>query len=235
MATHHIGAAVGQIAPAVLMPGDPRRAERIAHLIMDDAELVTDVRGMLGFTGTHDGSPLSVMASGMGMPSATLYATELFETYRVRRIVRIGTTGAIARQVQIGDTVIAVNAHTASNINESRLPGYHFSAAASYPLVRAAADAVRDGDLVHVGTIVTDDHFYLPRQVGLETLAQYGVLGVDMESAGIWATAAEFGAEALTVLTVSDHLLDHSADMSPEDRETRFATALRLAVAAALS
>lgn len=235
MGTHHIGADVGQIAEAVIMPGDPRRAERIARSVLDSPRQVTDVRGMLGFTGSVHGVPLTVMASGMGMPSATLYATELFREYGVQRVIRVGTTGAIAAHVKVGDTILATNAHTTSSMNELRLPGYHFSAAASFELVLAAHRAIQPQDTVHVGTIVTDDHFYLSTPAGLDLLGQYGVLGVDMESAGIWAAAAEHGRQSVTVLTVSDHLLDHSQDMSAADRENRFQTALRLALAAALA
>lgn len=237
MATPHINAEVGRIAPAVIMPGDPKRAQRIAGLLMDDAELVTDVRGILGFTGTVDGKPLSVMASGMGMPSAVIYATELYDVYGVQRIVRVGTAGGIPPHVQVGDVIIAVGAHTQSNMNQFRLPGLYFSAVASHNLASAAVAAAAEVDgTVHAGTIVCKDHFYLPGPPGeLEALAKYNVLGVDMESAGIYGAAAEFGREALTVLTVSDHLLDHSQNMSVEDRETRFQGALKLAVAAALS
>ena len=235
MATPHISAAPGDFAPAVLMPGDPKRAERIAHLLMDDARLVTDVRGMLGFTGTVDGRPLSVMGSGMGQPSATIYVTELFKEYGVERVIRVGTCGGIAPEVNVGDVVVALGAHTDSSMNTYRLPGLHFSAVASYNLVRAAVDAPTDTDNVHVGTILSRDHFYLTPEGQVEDLARYGVLGVDMEAAAMYGVAAEFGKEALTVLTVSDHLLDHSQDMSAEDRETKFQGALKLAVAAAFA
>lgn len=238
MITPHISAEVGDFAPAVIMPGDPKRAQRIAELLMDDARQVTDVRGILGFTGTVDGKPLSVMASGMGMPSAVIYATELFDAYGVQRIIRVGTAGAIPMHVKVGDVIVAIGAHTQSNMNEARIPGVHFSAVASHNLAAAAVTAGADlGDTtVHAGTIVCQDHFYLQGPAGyLETLAKYNVLGVDMESAGIYGAAAEFGREALTVLTVSDHLLDHTQDMSVEDRETKFQGALRLAVAAAHS
>lgn len=235
MATHHIAAEPGQIAPAVIMPGDPKRATRIASELMPDAQLVTDVRGMLGYTGTLDGTPLTVMGSGMGMASATLYVTELYRFYGVQRIIRVGTTGGIDPKVRVGDTIVATGAHTSSNMNQSRLPGYYFSATASFTLAAAALAAVRPDDRVHVGTIITEDYFYPPNPANLELLAKYGVLGVEMESAGIFGAAAEHGQQALTVLTVSDHLLDDSQDMTAEDRETRFGTALRLAVAAALS
>lgn len=235
MATPHIAAEPGDFAPAVLMPGDPKRAERIAELLLPDARLVTDVRGMLGFTGTYQGRPLSVMGSGMGQPSASIYVTELFKFYGVERVIRVGTTGGIAPQVKVGDVIVATGAHTDSNMNQQRIPGINFSAVASFALARAAVDAAGPEDRVHVGTIVSKDHFYFSPPGQVEALAAYGVLGVDMEAAAMYGVAAEFGRQALTVLTVSDHLLDHSADMSAQEREKNFALALRLATAAALS
>lgn len=236
MATPHISAEPGDFAPAVLFPGDPRRAERIARLLMPDARLVSDVRGALAFTGTVDDKPLSVMGSGMGMPSATLYATELYRFYGVERIIRVGTCGGIAREVKVGDVIIALGAHTDSNMNQQRLPGLNYSAVASFGLVRAAADAAGDDPRVHVGMVTSHDHFYLSShgEGWLGLLAQYGVLGVEMEAAGIYGAAAEFGRQALAVLTCSDHLLDATGDMSADQRETSFQGALRLAIAAAL-
>ncbi|MFC4555526.1 purine-nucleoside phosphorylase [Georgenia faecalis] len=236
MPTPHIAAAPGDFAPAVLMPGDPRRAQRIAELLMPDARLVTDVRGMLGFTGTVDGKPLSVMGSGMGQPSATIYATELFREYGVERIIRVGTAGGIAPGVRVGDVLVALGAHTDSSMNQLRIPGVNFSAVASYELVAAAvraAEADEHGSPVHVGTIISRDHFYLSVPDQTARLGAYGVLGVEMEAAALYGAAAEFGRQALAVLTVSDHLLDSSQDMSAQDRETRFQRALALAVAAA--
>lgn len=235
MATPHISAQPGDFAPAVLMPGDPRRAQRIAEQILDDAKLVTDVRGMLGFTGTYEGRPLSVMGSGMGQPSATIYVTELMKFYDVQRVIRVGTTGAYAHQVKVGDTIIATGAHTNSSMNQLRIPGINFSAVASFELAAAAMAAAGPDDRVHVGTILSSDHFYLSVPGQVEKLAEYGVLGVDMEAAAMYGVAAEFGRQALTVLTVSDHLLDGSEVMIPEERETRFGTALKLAVAAAFA
>lgn len=240
MATPHINAEPGDFAPAVLMPGDPRRAQRIAETLMDDARLVTDMRGMLGFTGTVDGKPLSVMGSGMGQPSCTIYATELFSQFGVERIIRVGTAGGIAKQVKIGDIVVATGAHTDSAMNQLRIPGVNFSAVADFHLVQAAyqasrtAQAAPDGT-VHVGTIISRDHFYFTPEQQTERLARYGVLAVEMEAAALYGVAAELGGQALAVLTVSDHLLDHSGDMSAAERETRFHGALRLAVAAAHS
>ncbi|GAB77173.1 purine-nucleoside phosphorylase [Austwickia chelonae] len=236
MATPHISAEPGSFASAVLMPGDPRRARRIAEQLMPDAELITDVRGMLGFTGTIDGKPLSVMGSGMGMPSATIYATELFMHYGVERIIRVGTAGGISRRVSVGDVIVATGAHTDSSINQHRLPGLNFSATASFPLAAAAMGAAAGREGVHVGTVLSKDHFYLVTPFAdLDLYDRYGILGAEMEAAALFGVAAEFGKDALAVLTVSDHLLDGSSDMSAEERETRFGDALALAVAAAHS
>jgi purine-nucleoside phosphorylase len=235
MATPHIDAEPGDFAPAVLMPGDPRRAQRIAEQLLDRPRLVTDVRGMLGFTGQVDGRPLSVMGSGMGQPSISIYATELFRVFGVERIIRVGTCGGIADGVEVGSTVVALGAHTDSAMNQQRIPGINFSAVASFGLARAAVEAAGPGDRVHVGTVVSRDHFYFTPAGQSEALAAYGVLGVEMETAALYAVAAEFHREALTVLTVSDHLFDHSSDMTAQERETTFQTSLRLAAAAALS
>ncbi|WP_067782678.1 purine-nucleoside phosphorylase [Actinomyces vulturis] len=240
MPTPHIAAEMGDFAPAVLMPGDPKRAERIANLLMDDARLVTNVRGMMGFTGTCNGKPLSVMGSGMGQPSFTIYATELFSQFGVERIIRVGTAGGIAPSVKVGDVIVATGAHTDSSMNQLRIPGVNFSGVADFRLANAAwqaaqtPEAHQDG-AVHFGTVISRDHFYFTPEGQTERLASYNVLGVEMEAAALYGVAAEFGKQALTVLTVSDHLLDHSGDMSAEERETRFQGALRLAVAAAHS
>lgn len=236
MATPHIAAENGDFAPAVIMPGDPKRAERIAHLLMNDAKMVTDVRGMMGFTGTYEGKPLSVMGSGMGQPSLTIYATELFQSYGVERIIRVGTCGGIHPSITVGDTIVAIGAHTTSTMNALRIPNIHFSAVASWGLLNAAmkkAEADNRTD-VHVGTILSEDHFYFKPPHLLEDLRKYGCLGLEMEAAALYGVAAEFGKEALAVLTVSDNLLDPSNDMSSADRETKFLGALKLAVAAAL-
>lgn len=235
MATPHINAENGDFAPAVIMPGDPRRAQRIAEQILESPRLVTDVRGMLGFTGTVNGQPLSVMGSGMGQPSASIYANELFKFFGVERIIRVGTAGGLSPKVNVGDSLIAIGAHTDSSMNQLRIPGVNFSAVASFNLAAAAVNAATENDTVHVGTIISRDHFYFAPEGQFAQLANYGVLGVEMEAAALYGVAAEHGKEALAVLTVSDHIFDGSADMSAEERETLFQTSLRLAVAAALS
>lgn len=238
MATPHIDADHGDFAPAVLMPGDPRRARRIAEYLMPDAVVVSSVRGNEAFTGTVDGKPLSVMASGMGMPSAVLYANELYREFDVERIIRVGTAGGLSPRVVVGDVVIALGAHTDSAINVRRTPGIHFSAMASYNLVEAAANAARNdagASDIHVAPIVSRDHFYGNSPEQIEALAAHGTLCVEMEAAGLYGVAAEHGKEALAVVTISDHLTVAGTDMTAEERETRFAGALRLAVAAAHS
>ena len=161
MATPHIRAEKGDFAPAVLMPGDPLRAQRIAKYLFGNTAPVTDVRGMLGFTGTVEGLPLSVMGSGMGLPSIGIYSYELYSIFGVERIIRVGTCGGIAPKARVGDTVIALAAHTDSNFNQARIPGVNFSAAASYPLVHAAALQASNDPSVHVGAVISRDHFYL--------------------------------------------------------------------------
>lgn len=232
MPTPHINAADGAFAPAVLMPGDPRRAERIAHLLMPDAEKVSDVRGIGAFTGEYNGKPLSVMASGMGQPSLSIYATELFTQYGVKRIIRVGTCGGMATSAKVGDVVVAMSAHTDSSMF-NLVPGVNLAPTASWNLLSAAIAAADDSMNLHVGPVVSRDRFYGNDPDGVKTLADLGTLGVEMETAALYMLAAQHNAEALTVLTVSDHLFDTSGDMTAEEREHKFEGALKLAVAAA--
>ena len=152
MPTPHISAQPGDFAPAVIMPGDPKRAARMAAELMPDARLVTDVRNICGYTGTYEGKPLSIMASGMGQPSASIYATELFSFYGVERIIRVGTAGGLSPKVKAGDVVIAIGAHTDSVINTTLCPGIQFSATASWNLLKAAVTAIWEqygGEFIH--------------------------------------------------------------------------------------
>ena len=240
MATPHTLQSPETSPPPSSMPGDPKRAQRIAELLMDDARLVTDVRGMLGFTGTVNGRPLSVMGSGMGQPSFTIYATELFSQFGVERIIRVGTAGALSPKVKVGDVIVATGAHTDSSMNQLRIPGVNFSAVADsgWPRPRTRPRSPRVLRLKEQSTwalSMSRDHFYFTPQGQTEALARYGVLGVEMEAAALYGVAAEYDKQALAILTVSDHLLDHSGDMSAAERETRFTDSLRLAVAAAHS
>lgn len=237
MPTPHISAAEGEIAPLVLMPGDPKRAARIATDFLTDATLVSDVRGIGCYTGTYQGRPMSVMASGMGLPSISIYATELYRFYGVRRIIRVGTCGAIPPAVKVRDVIIATAAHTNSSVSRMLVPGLTLSLAPSYPLLRAAADAAQQVTEVgvHVGPILASDHFYEWGPNAIDELARLGTLAVEMESAGLYAVAMAQGGEALTVLTASDHLMDPSQDMTPEERETSYRAMVTVAAEALIS
>ena len=236
MPTPHITAQSGEIAPLVLMPGDPRRARRIAEGHLDDWKVVSEVRGIECFTGTWQGTPMSVMASGMGIPTISIYAEELFGEYGVQRICRVGTCGGIADDDKVRDVVIGLSAHTNSQVATIQAPGLSLSLAASYPMVRGAADAAAAAGIqARVGAVFSSDFFYDTRPDIVKVLADVGTLGVEMEAAGLYFAAARHGREALTVLTVSDHLFDHSQDMSAEERETSFERALALGAAALLA
>ena len=191
MPTPHISAQPGDFAPAVIMPGDPKRAARMAAEPMPDARLVTDVRNICGYTGTYEGKPLSVMASGMGQPSASIYATELFSFYGVERIIRVGTAGGLSSKVKLGDVVIAIGAHTDSVINTTLCPGIQFSATASWNLLKAAVDAAGDDPDVKVAPVISRDRFYGTSMDQNKRLAELGTLGVEMEAAALYGIAAD--------------------------------------------
>lgn len=228
MSTPHIDAPPGAFAKLVLLPGDPLRARHIAMTLLARAVEVTSVRNMLGFTGEWKGMPVSVMGSGIGIPSSMLYATELIRDHGVHYVVRVGTCGAIAADVRLGDLVLALGASTDSSVNRLRFGGFDFAATASWPLLsRVAAMALQDGPAIRVGRVFTSDFFYHPRQDLLDLLQRFGFLALDMETAGLYGIAAEFGAEALSVMTVSDHLRDDT-HMDAEQRETGVDRMIRL-------
>jgi len=240
MATPHIAAEPGDIAPLVILPGDPKRAARIAADHLDDVKLVSDVRGIGVWTGTYEGTPMTAMASGMGIPSLSIYATELYRFYGVRRICRVGTCGGIADDVNVRDVAIGVSAHTNSSVAGLLVPGVTLSLAASPDMLIAAVAKARDvaagGAVVHVGSLYSSDFFYLDRPDIIAGLAKLGCLGVEMEAAGLYACAAAEGGEALAVCTVSDHLFHHQiADMDAAEREQGFQTALQIGIAALLA
>ena len=233
MATPHNACEPGDIAPLVLRPGDPKRAERIARTRMEGARLVSDVRGIGAWTGTIDGVPMTAMASGMGVPSLSIYATELFTQFGVERICRVGTCGGISRKVAVKDVVVASAAHTNSSVATIDVPGVSLSLTASFDMLRGAVDAARaSGKRVHVGPVYTSDFFYSSRMDIVPALDKLGTLGVEMEAAGLFACALAAGKEAAAVLTVSDHLFDGSGDLTSEERESLFQDALEAAIGA---
>jgi purine-nucleoside phosphorylase len=204
----HIGAQPGEIAERVLLPGDPMRAKWIAETFLEDPKCYTEVRGMLGFTGRWQGVPVSVQGSGMGMPYASIYTHELINEYDVRSVIRIGSCGALAMDLNLGDVIAAIGSATDSNMNRTRFDGLvDYAPVADFGLLRTAAEvAERRGIPLRVGPILAADAFYTDRPDLYDALADYGVLAVEMESAAIYTIAARYGAKALTVLTVSDHI-----------------------------
>lgn len=233
MPTPHISAAAGAFAPVCLMPGDPRRARHIAETFLDDARLVTDVRSMEGFTGRFEGQPMSVMAHGMGIPSCSIYATELVREYGVGTIVRVGTCGSLRDDLAVRSIVVALGASTDSNVNRTRFGGMDLAAVADFALARAAVDAASALAVpVRVGTVFTSDLFYAPDPAVNDRAARLGCLAVEMETAGLYGVAAETGARALALLSVSDHL-GRAEHLSPDDRQRSFDDMVRVALAAA--
>ena len=222
MATAHINAASGDFADTVLMPGDPLRAQYIAENFLDDARRVSDVRNMWGYTGKYQGRPVSVMAHGMGIPSASIYAHELITHYGVRRVIRVGSCGTTHPDVQLRDIVIAMGASTDSGVNRMRFGGYDLAALASFDLVEKAVAAARAaGVRHHVGNLFSADLFYTPDTDMFETMAKYNIYGIEMEAAGIFPIAAENNAEALAICTVSDDI-PNNKHLSSEERATTF-------------
>ncbi len=234
MSTPHIDAVPGAFAELVLLPGDPLRARHVATTMLTGAVEVTNIRNMLGFTGEWKGKRVSVMGTGIGIPSVMLYATELIRDHGVRRLVRVGTCGAIAEDVRLGDLVLALGAATDSSVNRLRFGGYDFSATASWPLLsRVAGSSVPGGPAIRVGPVFTSDFFYHPDPGLRELLRRFGFLALDMETAGLYGVAAELGAEALSVMTVSDHLVG-DLHMSADQRETGVDAMVRLVLDALL-
>jgi purine-nucleoside phosphorylase len=232
----HIGGQPGDIAERVLLPGDPLRAKWIAETFLKDPVCYTQVRGMLGFTGTWRGVPVSVQGSGMGMPSASIYTHELINVYGVQSVIRVGSCGAITDRLKLGDVIAAIGSATESNMNRVRFDGLvDYAPVADFGLLRTAADvAEQRGVALRVGPILAADAFYTDRPGLYDRLADYGVLAVEMESAAIYTIAARYGARALTILTVSDHIKRGEA-MSPADREQGFADMVQIGLDTAVA
>ncbi|MGO2048457.1 MAG: purine-nucleoside phosphorylase, partial [Brachybacterium tyrofermentans] len=217
----HIGASPDQIAPYVLMPGDPYRARWIAETFLEDPVQYNDVRGMLGYTGTYAGVRISAQGSGMGQPSMAIYAQELFDDYDVQAIVRVGTCGGLSEKVSVRDVILGTAASTDSAMNVPRFRQVSYAPAADFELLRIAADVAEEKMLpVIAGGLYSADQFYNPDPTITATLAEYGVLGVEMEAAALYTLAAQFSRRALAVCTVSDHLVTGEETSSQERQET---------------
>ena len=233
----HIAAEAGQVAPHVLMPGDPLRAEWIARTFLEDATCYSEVRGMLGFTGTYRGRPVSVQGSGMGQPSLAIYATELFTEYDVRTVVRVGSCGALSEDLRLRDLVIASGACTDSSMNRVRFEGLDYAPVADFALLRAAHDAAVAREPAvpsRVGLIMSSDSFYSPRPELTSRMAEYGVLAVEMEASALYTLAAQHRCRALAICTVSDHIVTGEQTTAQERQET-FADMVEIALEAMLA
>ena len=213
-----------------MLPGDPLRAKYIAEKFLEGAELVTDVRNILGYTGDYEGTRVSVMASGMGIPSASIYTKELITEYGVKEIVRVGSCGSVSDKVQLRDVVIGMGASTDSNVNRIRFGGYDYAAIADFGLLEKAVAAARGLNLnTRVGNIFSADLFYTPDTAMFDLMDKYDILGVEMEAAGVYSAAVEFGARALAICTVTDHIRTGAA-LSSEERQLSLDDMIRLAL-----
>ncbi len=231
----HIGAKPGQIAETVLLPGDPYRARWAAETFLDNPELVNDVRGMLGFTGTWRGNRVTIQGSGMGMPSLSIYVNELIRDFKVRTLIRIGSCGGMQDSVKIRDVIVAMTASSVSTPSRGIFKELNFAPCADWPLLRNAVKAAEErGVPTHVGGIYSADVFYDERPDLNEQMTRHGILGVEMEAAELYNLAARHGVRALAVLTVSDHLITHEA-LPSEDREKSFGDMVEIALEAAFA
>lgn len=233
--TVHIGAKPGEIAETVLMPGDPYRARWAAENFLDDAVLVNEVRGMLGFTGTYKGNRVSIQGSGMGMPSFSIYANELIRDYGAKTLIRIGSCGGMQKHVKIRDVIVAMTATTLNSPSSGIFKELNFAPCADWSLLKAAVDAAEAKSVAtHVGGIYSSDVFYDERPDLNEQMTRHGILGVEMEAAELYNLAARHGVRGLAVLTVSDHLLTGEA-LPSEDREKTFGDMVGIALDAAFA
>ena len=232
--TPHIEAGKGDFADTVLMPGDPLRAQALAHNFLENVRQVNSVRNMLGFTGTFKGHPVSIMGSGMGMPSISIYAHELFDYYDVKQIIRVGTCGGLLADLQLGDLILASAASTDSAMNRERLNGWDFSASASFGLLKSVYDNARKNDLtIRTGNVFASDWFYHPDDEFISKLQKMGILAIDMESAALYALAQQHGRRALTILSVSD-VIPTGERASHEARQNAFGSVIEVVLDAVL-
>ena len=232
MATPHLEADPDGFAETILLPGDPLRARFIADHFLKDCRKINSVRNMLAYTGSYKGVPVSVMGTGMGIPSISIYAKELITEYGVKNLIRVGSCGAVSKEVQVRDVLIGMGACTDSGVNRSRFGGHDFSAIADYDLLSAhvvAADEL--GVPVKVGNLFSADLFYTPDVGMFDLMESMGVLGVEMEAAGLFGVCAEFGARGMAICTVSDHVRTGETTTS-EEREVSFTAMMEVALEA---
>ncbi|GAA4275430.1 purine-nucleoside phosphorylase [Aquimarina mytili] len=226
----HIGAQPGDIAETVLLPGDPLRAKWIAETFLDDPFCYNEIRGMLGYTGTYKNKRVSVQGTGMGIPSALIYCHELINHYGVKNLIRVGSAGSYQEDIHIRDIVIAMAASSTSGINNTRFINADYSPTASFDLFMKATRYAMDHNIpIKAGNVLSSDEFYEDDPDSYKHWADYGVLCVEMETAGLYTIAAKFNVEALTILTISDSLVTGERTL-PEERETTFSKMIKLAL-----
>jgi purine-nucleoside phosphorylase len=229
----HIGAKENEIAETVLLPGDPLRAKYIAETFLEGATLYNEVRNMFGYTGTYKGKRISVQGTGMGVPSISIYINELMQSYNVQKLIRVGTCGAIQKDVKVRDVILAMTSSTDSQMNRMTFGGIDYAPTANFELLKNAYDAgLEKGLNLKVGNVFTADMFYNDNS-DLEKLARYGILAIEMETTALYTIAAKFGRQALSVLTVSDHILT-GEETTAEERQMTFNTMIEVALDAAI-
>lgn len=230
----HIGAEQGRIADTILLPGDPLRAKFIAENFLDAPVLYNEIRGMYGYTGTFKGKRISVQGTGMGIPSISIYTEELIRDYGVKTLMRVGSCGSVRKEIQLRDVILAMGACTDSAVNRNRFAGRDFSPVADFGLLKTAHNIAEEKGLpVHVGNVFTTDLFYHDDPDYWKKWADYGILAIEMETTALYTIAAKYGARALTVLTVSDTIIDEGK-VSPEERQKTFTDMMELALETAL-
>lgn len=230
----HIGAKVEEIAETVLLPGDPKRAKWIAENYLENAFCYTDIRGMLGFTGTYKGKRISIQGTGMGIPSISIYITELMKDYGVKNLIRVGSAGSYQENVKVRDVVIAMSTSTDSNINNRRFKGANFSPTANFELFSMALKVAEEKNIkIKAGNVLTSDEFYNDDSDYYKKWADFGVLAVEMETAGLYTLASKYKARTLSILTISDSLVSPEIT-SAEEREKTFSEMVELALEIAI-
>ena len=230
----HIGAKLEDIAETVLLPGDPKRAKWIAENYLENPFCYTDIRGMLGFTGTYKGKKVSIQGTGMGIPSISIYITELMKDYGVKNLIRVGSAGSYQKDVKVRDVIIAMSTSTDSNINNRRFNGANFSPTANFELFKTALKVAEEKNIkIKAGNVLTSDEFYNDNSDYYKKWADFGVLAVEMETAGLYTLAAKYKAKSLSILTISDSLVSPEIT-SAEEREKTFSEMIELALETAI-
>jgi purine-nucleoside phosphorylase len=230
----HIAAKDNEVAETVLLPGDPLRAKYIAENFLEEVKCYNEVRNMFGFTGTYKGNRISVQGTGMGVPSISIYISELMQSYNVQNLIRVGTCGAIQKDVKVRDVILAMTSSTDSQMNRITFGGgIDYAPTANFDLLKKAYDAgIEKGLNLKVGNVFTADMFYNDN-ADLEKLAQYQILALEMETTALYTLAAKFGRRALSVLTVSDHILT-GEETTSEERQLTFNDMIEVALEAAI-